>query len=166
LASDTTSMRGVDFLLLIRTTATKFQINRKDGPHRMLTSLAPPPRLNNLASGHKPIATIRHAIHPADIGRLRRRITRQEYPKSMGRRRRLLSGNRDPTVRRQPTGEPNLVRCLPWHPDAGRADPARSADPAPVLAGPKVDSRRPNPNGPSLRCRPAPLPRQYSSPRC
>ena len=25
------------------------------------TSLAPPPRLNNLASAHKPIATIRHA---------------------------------------------------------------------------------------------------------
>ena len=31
-------MRGVNFLLLIRTTATKFQINRKDGPHRMLTA--------------------------------------------------------------------------------------------------------------------------------
>ncbi len=33
-------MRGVNFLLLIRTTATKFQINRKDGPHRMLTAYA------------------------------------------------------------------------------------------------------------------------------
>ena len=39
-------MRGVDFLLLIRTTATKFQINRKDGPHRMLTLPPYAPELN------------------------------------------------------------------------------------------------------------------------
>ena len=36
----------------------------------MHTPLAPPPRLNNLASAHKPIATNRHAIPSPDLGRL------------------------------------------------------------------------------------------------
>ena len=34
------------------------------------TPLAPPPRLDNLASAHKPIATIRHPKPPPDLGRL------------------------------------------------------------------------------------------------
>jgi hypothetical protein len=55
-------MRGVDFLLLIRTTATKFQINRKDGPHRMLTELRH--RHHEVA----PIARQRFASKPREGG--------------------------------------------------------------------------------------------------
>ncbi|MFK7878094.1 MAG: hypothetical protein AB8B71_20380, partial [Paracoccaceae bacterium] len=55
LASDTTSIRGLDLLLLITATATKFQINQKDGPRRMITHYTSRDAVDQLGKGRKQV---------------------------------------------------------------------------------------------------------------